>query len=261
MSVVRTIVAVDLGKDQDHAAIGAIERTHRELDVLRFLERPPLKTAYTILARRIIAVATNPLLGDDVDMVIDATGLGSPVVDVIREELFGEHTLAMSVDAAREVAQREKRRVLPRLVPIVIGSGLHPTVDALGYQHVPKSVLVSAMQVAVQNETIKAAEGLAHAKQLEGELRAFREKMTKAGNRQYAAEKERDHDDLVMMLIIGEWWSRRFPRPAPLDPDGLAENEAERLKSAFMARLQREKARANRDDRRQPHKVRARGLR
>lgn len=236
----KNLVCVDLGKNRDFPVIGVLDRLPEPVDVLRFLERPPLKTPYPALARRIVAVATNPQLDpSETDLLLDATGVGGPVTDLVREELFGVHTATMHVDQARETAERSFRKRLPRLVPIIIGGGLHASVDALGYQHVPKSVLVGSMQVAVQNETLRIAAGIAHADTLEREMRAFKEKMTRAGNRQFEADRESDHDDLVMMLVLGTWWSKRLPRPLAMDARSVDEREAERFRERALATARR----------------------
>lgn len=85
-------VGVDLGQRYDPAAIAVVEQAQamhawmlpydQRLGV-RHLERMPLGTPYTAVARRIQDVVWK--LNGNCCVAVDATGLGAPVIDVLRE--------------------------------------------------------------------------------------------------------------------------------------------------------------------------------
>src|SRR3954447_17436204 len=95
-------------------------------NVLRHLQRVPLHTPYpdvVELARRLVAM---PELARRTTLVVDATGVGNPVVDLLRQA-----------------------KLPCSLVPVTITSGDRETSDTRGYG-VPKRDLIVGLQVAFQ---------------------------------------------------------------------------------------------------------------
>lgn len=209
----RWLLSADLGQSSDPTAIGLWERlpTH---DVARSLERPELGTSYPDIVRRLGAIVRNAALIDGVDVLLDATGVGRPVVDMCREELRGTTS---------------------RLVAIIIGSGQHAHQDtATGYWTVPKRVLVAAMQVAMQSKRLRVPSTLALAETMVREMRAFKIKVSvESGHQSFEAWRSGDHDDLVLQAAQAAWWSSRLTRPAGGTPE---ESEATRIKDAALKR-------------------------
>lgn len=214
----RWMVSADLGQAADPTAIGLFERlpTH---DVVRSLERPDLGTPYTDIVRRLGVIVRNPALSDGVDLLLDATGVGRPVVDLAREELRGVPGV--------------------RLVAIVIGSGITATQNATtGYWTVPKKVLVVSMQVALQSRKLRVAQGLTLAPTLVDEMRSFKLKVSvDTGHQSFEAWRSGDHDDLVLMAAMGAWWSSRLTRPVSPDPRAAEEIAAAAVKAAAFRRV------------------------
>src|SRR5438045_2872686 len=97
--IVSYFVGLDLGQSCDHSALAVVERadlTLNEIDHMtyerlseqryrvRFLERVALGTPYPSVVERVRAVVrANPLVGR-CTWVMDATGVGAPVVDLRR---------------------------------------------------------------------------------------------------------------------------------------------------------------------------------
>ena len=97
-------VGLDLGQSRDHSALAVVERADLSLDEIdhatyerlkerryrvRFLERVALGTPYPNVVERVRAmVRTKPLLGQ-CTLVMDATGVGAPVVDMLRVAQLG----------------------------------------------------------------------------------------------------------------------------------------------------------------------------
>jgi hypothetical protein len=124
----------------------------------------------------------SPLRGAT-ELVIDATGVGRPVVDMIRQ------------------AKLEP-------VAITIHGG-----DAVTFENgwrVPKRDLVSIVQVLLQTDRLKFAADLPIVGTLVQELLAFRVKISEAGHDSYGSWREGAHDDLVLALACAVWWAERY---------------------------------------------------
>ena len=83
------MIGVDLGQRRDPTAIAVAERERRddgEHDLVRHLERLPLGTSYARVAGRVAGIAASVADRADAwpDVYVDATGVGTPVVDVLR---------------------------------------------------------------------------------------------------------------------------------------------------------------------------------
>src|ERR1700726_1418229 len=101
---VRYFVGLDLGQSQDHSALAVVERADLILDEIdhvtydrlkerryrvRFLERVALGTPYPNVVERVREVVrAKPLLGR-CTLVVDATGVGAPVVDLLERAQLG----------------------------------------------------------------------------------------------------------------------------------------------------------------------------
>jgi hypothetical protein len=174
-----------LGQTADFSALMVLEQrsrmrtTDRPIYFGRHLQRWPLGTTYTaIVADLRMMISKLPVAGST--LVVDATGCGRPVIDMIRQ------------------AQ------LPvGLVPVIITSGHARTRSANGY-HVPKRELVSLLQILLQSRRLQIARALPEAATLEKELLNFELRLTPAAHESYAAGAGA-HDDLVMALAIAGW--------------------------------------------------------
>jgi hypothetical protein len=155
---------------------------------LRHLQRWKLGTPYTTVATDLARlVKTPPLKWPTV--AIDQTGVGRPVVEMIRQ--------------ARPAA---------KIVPVVITGGQTVTFEDGAY-HVPKKDLVGALQVLLQSRRLQVARDLPEAATLVKELQAFRVKITAAANEVLEALREKDHDDMVLAVALACWYAERAHRP------------------------------------------------
>ncbi len=164
---------------------------------LRHLERPALGTPYpaivTLLCERL---ATPPLAGASA-LAVDATGVGRPVVDLLRWD----------------------KRLHAPVVPVTITGGDAVTHEGSEY-HVPKRDLVSTLQVLFQTGKLKIAAGLPLADIFIAELMNFQAKISLSGHDSYAAGpagaggawREGAHDDLVLAVALACWYAER-PQP------------------------------------------------
>ncbi len=172
------IVGADIGQAQDPTALAVVETVADGDEVrIRHLERLPLGTPYPAVTRRIGKLTmTLP----DAALVVDATGVGRPVVDQLRTA--GLDPIAVTITAGKKVAFED------------------------GAWRVPKAELVRALVVVFEGGRLKVAAGLRYAKALSGELQAFQRKVTGAGRADYGATAGA-HDDLVIAVALAVWWA------------------------------------------------------
>jgi hypothetical protein len=165
------------------------------------LERLPLGTSYVELAPRLGAIEQRtrqrwstlaferhtralPMASAPVELLVDQTGVGRPVVDLLREA---------------------------RLDPIAITITGGDTVVAPEYREfrVPKRNLVGAVQVLLQARRLRWSPTLQEAATLERELQNFKAKISLSGHDSYGAGadwRENNHDDLVLSVALGCWY-------------------------------------------------------
>lgn len=223
------LLGVDLGQAQDYTAITVLEReqvdTGKRRDrpdlmnmsisyswgiprtksipmpsepviqnfyAARHLERLPIGTPYPAQVARVKALydhlkaetKTTPHL------VVDQTGVGRPVVDMLR---------------AAEL----------RPVAIFITGGDAVSREGRDYR-VPKRDLVSVVQVLLQSERLKIASSLKEAATLTAELLAFKVSISLKGHDSYGNDvgpwRENPHDDLVLAVALAAWYGENMPR-------------------------------------------------
>ena len=144
-------VGVDLGQKEDYTAIAVLERfrevvgppdwktgvrpTEMRYDV-RHLERVPLGTEYGEIVARIGRIARCGDLRGRATIVVDATGVGAPVLELLQKE---------PMDC--------------RVVPVVITGGEKVTLDGSTYK-VPRQDLLSGVVVGMEQRWLRVAHDL-----------------------------------------------------------------------------------------------------
>src|SRR4051812_47357728 len=188
-------VGLDLGKAQNHTALSVIERREMvscdrdpvtqafrtELTMrIRHLQRIPLDTPYPDIVEFVRRVVSRSELGGSggrrTSLVVDASGVGAPVVDLLR-----------------------KARLPCVLAPVTITSGDRETSDALGYG-VPKRDLIVGLQVAFENRWLRVSRGAAHAEEFVKELLDMRLFVSRFGG--YERYEGGVQDDLVLAAAL-----------------------------------------------------------
>ena len=216
MAPISYFVGLDLGQTSEYTALAILERTQptnqtdssemfgigrcsdpdsvpvyentpntEKFYAVRHLERFPLGTSYPSICERVVDLFEEPpLLGGT--LAVDQTGVGRPVVDMIR-----------------------KARPQANIRPITITGGYDVVPDGSGWQ-VPKQDLVSVLQVLLQSRRLQVARALPMASVLVRELEAFRAKITLSVNEVIASWREKDHDDLVLAVAVAAWVGREL---------------------------------------------------
>lgn len=190
-------LSADLGQANDYTAISIIERIVSGPGALgpdrngirylhlRHIERPARGTPYPQIVERLKDLYHNEALrGVPKSVVIDLTGLGRPVYDLMRERGFRLSLSAVSITGGLEVT----------------GHG--------SIFNVPKRNLITGLQVLLQNSELRIARGLKEAPALIEELTNFQTHISETGRDTYGG-RSGVHDDLVLSVAIGCWLACR----------------------------------------------------
>lgn len=147
---------------------------------------------YTATVDRVVTVATTQPWSDAV-LVVDATGVGRPVVELVRAKLPGRRVFGVTFTAGSAV-----------------------TVGATPLDiRVPKKDLVGAAQVLFQTGRVKINPELKHSDTLVRELLTYTLKITPNLNETYEVGREGANDDLVCGLAMAAWLGEKTPGPTP----------------------------------------------
>ncbi len=192
-------VCVDLGQQADPTAIAVLETwteptgdfnpvtweyPKRRRHAVRWLERVPLGTSYVDVVRNIFSLVRQwKQLGDCV-VVVDATGVGAAVLDMLKQASWSHC----------------------RLVPVVFTAGERDTYH-LDRWHVPKRDLIQGLAVVLEAAGLLIEPRLAESDALRRELQNIRWDISPSGRDLFSGGRE--HDDLVIALSLGLWWTRK----------------------------------------------------
>jgi hypothetical protein len=184
------IMGLDLGQVKDFAALAIIERgdTSGEALLLRHLDRFPLGTNYTEIVTTVVELCQMAPLDGQAHLVVDQTGVGRAVVDMLRQSSGIGSLTPVTITAGQAAVEREDHS-----------------------WSVPKKELVTCLQVAFQNGLLKMAADMRYIDTLIKELSNFEVKITAAANEVFGAGKLGDHDDLVIALALTCWQAHRQP--------------------------------------------------
>ena len=181
------ILGLDLGQQNDYTVLTAREVVHSNargigmLYKLVFLKKFRLKESYPSVINTIIYLIDKLFDNRNYILIVDYTGVGRIVVDLLRES--DVKLIALSITGGHFVSWKSGSEV-----------------------SVPKKDLVSAMQVIFSNYRIKISENLDHLEDLKKELVNFRpKKPTSTGHTKFEGLSGH-HDDIVMSLGIALWY-------------------------------------------------------
>lgn len=210
----RFILGVDLGQQQDYTAIVLTEHSRRLYDpniadtpdwdrrpkkirnhyVTRLIERPELGTPYPEIVERVQSMLENPAIAGETQLVVDATGVGIPVIEMMRQASLNP-------------------------VGIWITGGEDVVRTNYGYK-VPKKDLATSLQIVFQSRRIKVSKGIALREVFKKELSNFRVKITDSAKETFEAWRQNDHDDIVLAQAIAIWWAEKVnPQRTKFDHD------------------------------------------
>jgi hypothetical protein len=196
------LVGVDFGRDRDRTAIAVAEicekeaapykeikrgiveeRTDMIAKYLSFvhLEQAEVRTSYTEIIRRINEILSNPHLIKRVELIVDATGIGAPLFDMLKA-----HGLSP--------------------IGVTITSGEHENPSQMGFR-VPKLTLVDSIQVLLHTQRLAMSDKVPEPLRAEffNQMSEFVMKTRESGHQSFEARLERIHDDLVIAFGLCCW--------------------------------------------------------
>ncbi len=207
-------VGLDLGQRQDYTGIAVVERREESLQrfdyvawlrretkleaqfAVRHLERVALGTSYVAVVQRVREMTRTPELRGRCTVVVDGTGVGAAVVDLLRES---------DMDC--------------ELVPVQITGG-GTARGEWGTWNVPKRDLMGVMQVLFEQGRLTLAAEMPGVQMLLEELMAMRMRLTSGGNAQYGAWRAGSHDDLALAMALACWRAKGDERVVGEVADG-----------------------------------------
>lgn len=198
------ILGLDLGQASDPSALtvtrkrtpvfvnpstGEIDKEWEPRYGVVGIRRFDLGTPYPEVVRRVAAVQRASQTGEDVPLVMDATGIGAPVVDQFKEE---------------------------GLDPVeILFTGGNEVTKTKGRYAVPKKDLATTVQAILQAGRLQILEDLKYADQLTKEMRNFRVKISDSGHARFEHATESKGDDVLLSLACALWYTEyreRKPR-------------------------------------------------
>jgi hypothetical protein len=190
----RIMVGLDLGQRRDHSAIAVVEGEEKRLAWMpslsrqmriRYLQRIPLGTPYTKVVERVKEIVRNPLLQGRSRLVADATGVGAPVVDLLK---------AARLDCP--------------VTAVTITSGDQAHTSGENW-HVPKKDLLMNLLVLLEAGELRIPRKLREAGALIRELNHVEVRHRPGGSLGMGAEGAGEHDDLVIAVALACWRGTR----------------------------------------------------
>jgi hypothetical protein len=176
-------VGLDLGQLRDPSAIAVVEKT-RVIRV-RHLERFRLGTLYPSVVERVREITQHRELAGNCALAVDGTGVGAPVVDMLRAARLGCDIAAVTITGGDR--QRQAGSVWS----------------------VPKRDLIAVVQVLLERDELKLARGLRELAALMRELMDVRSSAGLGGRVRVGADGCGEHDDLVIALALACWRAKR----------------------------------------------------
>lgn len=180
-------VGTDIGTRADHTAITVTEAQETSY-LIRYIRQIELGLKYREIAQRIARVTRNALTNADgeVRLVLDATGVGAPVVELVEEEL-------QDTDV--------------RIIGATFVNGLKKPDWSQGRDiTVGKAYLVRRFQVLLEQHRLKLDSRLQKAGSLGPvvihELQNYEIKITETSNEVFGAFKVGVHDDVATALLL-----------------------------------------------------------
>lgn len=181
------LVGLDLGQSVDFTAMVVLHRTtvvtqtetYREYNC-PFIKRWPLGTTYPAIVEDLGGMLAK--LPEPPVLIVDGTGCGRPVVDMLKKARLPVRSLA----------------------PTIITGGATPGHVGF-YRTVPKRDLVGAVMSVMHRGRLHIAKELPEAATLVRELRSFTAWITTAGNEKYEAATDwrtNPHDDILLALAL-----------------------------------------------------------
>ena len=121
-------IGLDLGQTADYTALAIAERRkiptgwvgpggHPETEAqysVRHLQRFPLGTSYPAIVDEVNRLVPAPALQPEPTIVVDATGVGAPVVDLLDERIESAMVIPVTITGGDQVSRDGSRYRVPK---------------------------------------------------------------------------------------------------------------------------------------------------
>lgn len=158
---------------------------------------------YIEMADRLVKLTNQRKLENNHDLLIDGTGVGVAVVDLIRDRGLRPIPIVATAGGQARPVYMEAESLFGWGQKLV---GL----KTIKEWHVPKVELVQAGQVAMEQRILRVAPNINYAKELEDQLMGFKGRFNdRTLYTKYNAETDKLHDDLITCFLMAMWWANR----------------------------------------------------
>ena len=189
----RFSVGVDLGQQRDHSAIVVVERDAAGRRLVRSAARVPLGTPYPLVVARVRETVQHEELWGCCALAVDGTGVGRPVVEMLREAGLGCEISAVSMTSGG----------LSGGGPGRAQGGRTP------WYSVPKRDLLAGVQVLLERRELRISRAMEGVGSLARELKDMQQQVGARGKVRLGADGAGQHDDLVIALSLACWRAGR----------------------------------------------------
>jgi hypothetical protein len=207
-------ISVDIAKKSDYTAIQIYRKKaiivpgkkllgQRDMKINKFdlVKMEKIQGAnYNAIAQRILLLATVPNLLGKCDIIVDGTGVGEAVVDIMRELKLRPISIVFT-------GGNEYREVYDSPLNVFGNKNTRTGgMQVLKQINVPKKDLVDAAVLVLQQGLLRFSPGVMYKEDFLLQLSKFKGKINEKGNTRYEADKESTHDDLVASFLMFAWW-------------------------------------------------------
>ena len=189
-----------------------------------------LRTQYLGVANELYEVMHRVSLAENTDLIVDATNVGEGVVDLLREKGLQPISIITTGTRIHKIYEDYES-------PFSSPATTRLNIRTLKEIHVPKSDLVAAGQLLVQQNQIRVAAGLKWAEEAQRQFKSFRGKINaKSATKSYEAETAAEHDDIVICFLLGAWWFVSQKNPQMSQAEYLEQRLEDRMSKDSVAR-------------------------
>lgn len=180
----KIISGLDLGKRKDFTVHMTAEVTDERKIIIRYMKRWQTGTPYDLIISDLTRLYKRPPLSNTT-LVIDYGNVGAMAVDWFREKQINAHLVSVSSTGGSSVNRSR------------------------GVFNVGKTVLVSALNIALEQSRFEICPTLHNANVFRSELDNYVISETEAGNEIYGNSPSAKHDDYVSAAMLIAWWAQR----------------------------------------------------
>jgi len=201
------ILAFDVAKKHDFSSLelfrvtdAAREDGAEAATYLDWVRSSKLKDApYTELGAMVRDALASSALAGRCDLLVDATGVGEAVVDILRDE--GLDPIPIVFTAGNKVSMASSAHQDSRF-----GQNGQKGLRRVSELRVPKQDMIHASQIVLQQGRLRILPRCGDAGGIRRQLSAFVGRVNERGGLSAEASRDSVHDDHVAAFLMASWW-------------------------------------------------------